>query len=87
MVVLIKADEVYVESVYQFVEDFEMHDEFEEKYGVPIDDWENEKSDDEVIGELLDESDDIYTYRYEELVDGFYINRIREEEIKRVISE
>lgn len=85
MVVIEKAQETFVESAIVFVNEFELHDEFEEKYGVPIDEWDHSKTDDEVIKELLSESRFIWTYRYDEMVEGFYINRINRDELEGVL--
>jgi len=63
-------------SAVDFVKVFGLEKKFEEKYGVDIDEWEFEMSDDEVITELLEEEEGKYFVYYNEHTEQFEIFEI-----------
>lgn len=66
-------EQFFFNSVYDFVKDFTLEEEFKEKYGVSLDEWEHEKTDEEVIRELLEREPENWLYMYQDHPDGFYV--------------
>lgn len=53
-----------ISSLFTFVEDFDFERKFKKKYGVDIDEWNGDCSDEEVIEDLLEDEEETYAVEY-----------------------